>query len=638
MTRFEQKTKRRLFATLIAITCLASGAGLESVADAADIEVNSTGDSGTGSLREAMLTAVDGDRIVFNLPGPQTIPLLSDLPIVSNSITFFNQNTDPITVDRNGFAALNFTGSTVDLSDLIVIDSVGPASNDIVTGNGTTVFGAGSVTGDLRIPGTVSPGASASAGSIGTMTVTGDLDISDSTARFDLSAVGGTPTSDRIVVVGTADALNATVVPNFVGDEFAVGQQFLVLDTTNPLANDFLNSADAFQLPDQPFLEAIRDPGLGADDFGFLIQDNGATFESVAVGCNQTSAAQYLDVLRAGVPPASVTALVNSSNSEFAAALNQLSGSIFPSLIGAEINHIQSNLESVRDRVMMKVSADGFVIVPWLRGYGGFSSVDADECQTLGYRQEIGGMEMGGGIQGANGLSAFAFAHFAGGTLNSRGVDQQANIESYRGGGSLLYEGGILYVMAAGGAGIQRYDVKRSLSSFNAPTFAESSFDGDSQFGLFEIGVINDARQYIPTPFFALQATRVGLDPINETGDADFTLSNSGDDGDSLRSILGLALNQSATTPIGPATTRFRFGWMHEYLNESETFVSEIGTAVPAELLVDRGVTAGLDWALLRLQLDMGTFLGGRFNAAYQGQYNGRSAFHSFVAGSQWIY
>jgi uncharacterized protein with beta-barrel porin domain len=197
-----------------------------------------------------------------------------------------------------------------------------------------------------------------------------------------------------------------------------------------------------------------------------------------------------------------------------------------------------------------------------------------------------------------------------------------------------MYVGQNIYVLAAGGAGAQNYDVRRSLTALEGSSFAESSFDGSAQFGYFELGYAA-----LWTPYLSLHTTRVDLDSITETGDPDFALINNGGDGDSLRGVLGIALYKSAPTPIGMATTRLRFGWMHEYLDESQTFVSQVaGGGTPTGALMDRGVTPGRDWGFVRMQVDLGTLLGGQFTVAYQGQYNSDSSFNSLLGGTVWVY
>jgi uncharacterized protein with beta-barrel porin domain len=385
-------------------------------------------------------------------------------------------------------------------------------------------------------------------------------------------------------------------------------------------------------------LEAIEDGALGADDFGFLIQDNGNLFTSTATGCNQLSAAALLDQLQAGTPPAAIATLRDGTATEVALAYNQLSGSIYPALISAEINHIQNNLESVRDRAALQfISRPSHVSwVPWVRGYGVSAEVNQDDCQTPGYRHEVGGVELGCGWHSDGALAAYTFAHLAFGSLNTRGVDQKADIGSYRMGGLVEYLSQHWYVVAAGGAGVQDYDVRRSLSALDGSSFVESSFDGSSQFGYFESGT-NFIGPW--TPYVALHATRVELDSITETGDADFALLNSGGEGESLRGILGLSLTQSGITTLGVATTRLRFGWMHEYLDSSETFVSQIANSgTPTGTLTDRGVDPGTDFAFVRVQVDVGVLLGGQFTAGYEGHFNSNSSFNTLLVGTRWLH
>ena len=627
---------------LRALLAFAGIAALAANADAVDILVTSNADSGAGSLREAFTNAASGDRIVFDIAGTPSIILLSDLPTVDVDISFANNNPTVVTIDRNGTAALDFSGSLVDPTVLFVNTGGAPSPDtDITTSATTTVFGDGDVTGNVVLPGTLAPGANATPGTVGTFNVTGDLNLTGAEVQLDLSAVAGATTNDLISVTGQVDVSGAMLAPNFVGDQFAPGQTFLVLDATAPIVGTFANQASVFQLPNNPFLQAVEDTDPLLDDtmFGFLIEDNGNPFTSVVVGCNQLSAAELLDQLQASAtPPAAVLSLRNGSTNQVTLAVNQLSGAIYPTLIGAEINHIQSNLESVRDRAALQfISREGQrTWMPWVRGYGVSGNVDRDACQTPGYLYEIGGAELGCGMNIGGAITACVFAHLAGGDLDVRGLDQHADIDSYRMGGLVEYLGQSHYLITAGGAGTQNYDVRRSLSALEGSSFVESSFDGDSQFGYFELGS-NYAGPW--TPYLALHATRVELDPISESGDPDFALLNGGGSGDSLRGVLGLSLNQSAITPLGVATTRLRFGWMHEYLDASQTFISQIADGgTPSGALMDRGVDPGIDWGFVRTQVDMGVLLGGQFNFAYEGHFNSYSSFNTLLGGIRWIY
>ena len=137
--------------------------------------------------------------------------------------------------------------------------------------------------------------------------------------------------------------------------------------------------------------------------------------------------------------------------------------------------------------------------------------------------------------------------------------------------------------------------------------------------------------------YLGLNASRVELDPITETGDANFALTTDAGIGESYRSVLGWSYSQSANTPYGFATTRFHAGWMHELGNQFEVFQSQLATPTPSAL-VDRGVAAGRDWGFVRLQVDVGVFLGGQLTTSYLGQYNGRSSLNTGLAGLHWTF
>lgn len=601
----------------------------------ADVAVTSDADAGAGSLREAIGLATSGDVIVFDIPLPApVITLNAPLPQLSGDTSFRNDGAASVVIDRNGTSAWQFSGGTIDPTGLNFVDGGVPSTDaDIITTSDTTLIGSATLTGNLTSLGAISPGVTAGFGSFGTFEVTGDVDASNSTLVTDIDSAQ----SDLLRVGGTATLTDAVLNPNFTGNSFSAGQSFTVVEAGG-IVGTFANAGDIYDLPNQPFLEAVQDAALPANQFGFLIQDNGASFQSVASGCNQSSAAAILDELQA-LGTAAVMALRNESSESVALAIDQLSGSIYPSLIGAEINHIQSNVASVRDRIALQQIADQSTEgVFWARGYGISGKASRDACRTVGYLQEIGGLELGTGLRGANGLAVYTFAHLADSQIRTREVHQRADVESYRIGGLVEYQHGSSYAVVAGGAGTQEYEVRRWLDAFQGSEFAESSFDGTSQFGYVELGHLVYYDECIAnSPYLGMQVSRVDLDSVVETGDADFAISTAGGDGESFRSVLGLSLRQIGRTPLGPATTWFRAGWMHEFGNESETFTSQLATATVNQLL-DQGVETGRDWGFIRLQLDMAVFLGGQFTVSYLGQYNSRSSINTGLAGVHWTF
>lgn len=179
---------------------------------AADVFVTSDADSGAGTLREAIGTAVSGDVIVFNIPAASpVITLATQLPDLTADIAFRNDGPDNVFIDRNGTAAWGFSSGTIDPTGLILVDGGVPSADaDIIAAAGTTLFGGAALQGNLTTPGTIAPGRSAASGDIGTFTVTGDLVATDATFNLDIDSAGAAQT-DLVSVSGTATVTDSTL-------------------------------------------------------------------------------------------------------------------------------------------------------------------------------------------------------------------------------------------------------------------------------------------------------------------------------------------------------------------------------------------------------------------------------------------
>lgn len=187
----------------------------------ADLLVTSNADSGPGSLREALTNAESGDRVVFDFAVNTTITLASALPSITVDLSFATSNPIDATIDRNGFAALELAGGSIDPTSLIVTNIAD--DTDINVASGVTILGDGTVTGNILLPGTLAPGSNANAGTIGEFEVVGDLDLSNSQVQIDLSAAAGTTNSDQITVSETATLTGGMLSFNFSGDQFETG-------------------------------------------------------------------------------------------------------------------------------------------------------------------------------------------------------------------------------------------------------------------------------------------------------------------------------------------------------------------------------------------------------------------------------
>ncbi|MCM2373414.1 autotransporter family protein [Aporhodopirellula aestuarii] len=622
-----RKTLRSLLAALV-VACSYG------TSQAADIEVTNLNDAGAGSLREAIENAAAGDRIVFDIPGGGTITLASDLPEITDSLSFTNVNISSIIIDHDVHSPLSITGGVVNFGELQVI---GTGTNIELSPAATLIGDGEQLTADIAVSGTIAPGSSETAGVIGNLIITGQLDATDSTIQVDV--MGGAPTShDLIDVTGEAIVTDATLTPNFVGSDYSAGDSFTVITASTGVTGTLANSTNVFQLPSNPFLEASIN--AMANDVAFQIQDNGLTFAEVLEGCNQIATAAELDRLT-GVGTvdqvAVITALRNGSGDNVDGAIGQLSGTIYPSLVDGEINQIQNNVHAIRDRVLLQrddLVASGHWS-PWVRGFGMSLSTNVDDCLTEGYRQEVGGVEIGTGILTQSGLGMHGFAQFGSANTTMRGLDQEAESSSYRFGGSVQYLGEFAYAMAMGGFGFQDHEVERSMSAFTTGAIAESDIDGTDQFVSLELGTARSVANSLWLSFISLQGIRVELDSAEESGLSDFDLLVRGIEDDSLRSMIGLSLARTNETALGLATSQVRVGWLHEFLDQQRAVQTAIEGASP-EFYNLRSTATGRDWISVGAQLDWGFFLGGQFTLAYQGNLNSQSAFQSGLIGTRW--
>ena len=123
---------------------------------AAPIVVSNTNDSGTGSLREALATANDGDAISFGVTG--TVTLTSGELLVNKSVTITGPASDNLTVDGNHASRIFHVagGVTVALSNLTIVNGASnlgggifndhaylTLSNCTVSGNSSSNSGGG---------------------------------------------------------------------------------------------------------------------------------------------------------------------------------------------------------------------------------------------------------------------------------------------------------------------------------------------------------------------------------------------------------------------------------------------------------------------------------------------------------------
>jgi len=138
MTIYTPTTCRIVFAA-----CLAALYFVALSTQAATIMVANTNDSGTGSLRQALADAVDGDTINFDSPlNGQTITLTSGELLVSKSVTINGPGPNNLTVDGNHASRVFHVsgGVTTTIGGLTITNGFASASGSFQNRNGGGIY------------------------------------------------------------------------------------------------------------------------------------------------------------------------------------------------------------------------------------------------------------------------------------------------------------------------------------------------------------------------------------------------------------------------------------------------------------------------------------------------------------------
>src|SRR5205085_5089304 len=97
-----------------------------------------TGDSGAGSLRQALLDAQDGDTISFSLPPSSTIVLTSGELTITKNITISGSGADVLSVQRD-MAAAAFRIFHVNPGHTVTIGGI-TISNGVASAGGGGIY------------------------------------------------------------------------------------------------------------------------------------------------------------------------------------------------------------------------------------------------------------------------------------------------------------------------------------------------------------------------------------------------------------------------------------------------------------------------------------------------------------------
>ncbi|TWU40714.1 Extracellular serine protease precursor [Novipirellula artificiosorum] len=531
-----------------------------------------------------------------------------------------------LSVDGN--LVLNTTGTVsgnalIETGAAVQID--GTISGTTNVDSGATLVGSGNLTGNTSNRGMLDAGEQ---GVVGTLNFGNDLTNNSGTVVVDIDDV----TNDQYLVAGDVTLNGGTVDVNVIST-FTPGTPYTFLTAGGTITGSFTEAVD-----DYPFFDSVLNQT--ATSVSVTLTDAAASFAAIGESCNQTTIGGYLDAQRPGASgdlADVIDALRFSTTGSIQAGLDQLGGQIYPTLVSAQLQHTSFSMAMLRDQLLL----DSLRHSPnqtrgWIRGYGIGGDADTDDCGTRGFNYRLGGTEIAVQRAFSSGLDLGVFTNLAWSDVATDGISQDADVDSYQFGGSAQYSGTAGYLLGIAGAGYQRYDVRRtlSLSGSDIHRVAASQFDGSQVFGMLEYGKIFQSGITSWMPHFAMQYAAVDQDNIHETGASSVNLIGNAIDADSLRSVLGLSVQQAGPTSIGPAITKLRLGWMHEYTDTHENFVAAFEEpTIDSTSMTVRGLDLGRDWAVVGVNLQWSFLQHATALFGYQGQVNDIQSLHTGAAG-----
>ena len=178
-------------------------------AEASTITVTSAGDSGPGTLRQAILSAAGGDTINFSLPlGTAAITLTSDELVITKNLAINGPGANLLTVQRSN------AGGTPDFRIFhIAAGNINATISGLTISNGSSLRGNG----DLSPTDVNGDGGGIVSESTGTSVITGCL-ISGNACSFEGGGVcnlSGTLTITSCMISSNSTALSGGGIANY---------------------------------------------------------------------------------------------------------------------------------------------------------------------------------------------------------------------------------------------------------------------------------------------------------------------------------------------------------------------------------------------------------------------------------------
>ncbi|VVE68166.1 autotransporter outer membrane beta-barrel domain-containing protein [Pandoraea anapnoica] len=202
----------------------------------------------------------------------------------------------------------------------------------------------------------------------------------------------------------------------------------------------------------------------------------------------------------------------------------------------------------------------------WGQAFGGHASQSERESVD-GYSANYGGLIVGVDRAFGERWRAGGAFQFSRTVINNDGSTSgnNTNVNAYGLIGYAGYTGEPWYVNLSGAAVMQRYNATRFVSMLGFDGAATGSFNGQQYVGSAEFGWPLALGRAVVTPLASLTYSHMNQSGYTETGGNGAALSVGGTNANSVRSALGVRLGVPFETSSGTWMPELTVRWVHEY-------------------------------------------------------------------------
>ena len=593
-------------------------------------------DSGTMSIEENGTLQLDSDETIGSLAGSGTISL------GGSRMTFGENGLDTeFSGSINGSGGLTkqadctftlsgsntYTGATSVNAGTLILTGTAPGS-DVTVASGAKLGGATTIK-SLHNSGTFTSG-----NSIGTTNITGNYTAtSSSVTEIEINDAGQ---SDFVNVTGTATIASGATLKVVPLDEITETREYKFM-TAGSYSGEFTVLDTALI----DFAAEIR----GSD---YYLTVTRLPFIDVARTSNQRQIAPYLERTYSGATGDYKSVLDtlagHSTASEVRHGMDQLDGELYPTLSIANLQAVSNFNRMIADQLRPGLKP---LFYPrrgvyrgqcpqcctwngWTAGYG-LGGNAASDGNAHGYTFSTGGMAVGidRRLDYATRFGLFYGNGFASTVLD--GLADASTIHSNVGGLYLRHRRYDSYWTTIADLGHDDYVSRRNIAFGSINRTAESRHGGWQSTIYNELGhTFYVGPRLGLQPYTALQYIYIRQNGFTETGANSVNLDVSGDDLDSLRTILGgRVIANPGGALFGCNELAFRTHWTHELLDRTTGIIGADFAGVGTPAFAVRGVDLGRDWVTTGTDAvwKHGNHL--QLRLSYEITYNARQAYHT---------